>query len=154
MKFFIIGIFIVGSTIAVACPNLSGTYNENGDDGTLTLKVEQTGCEHIALTFSFVSNGQQSPSMTLSYETDGKEHNETNYNMHLEPDESMKYACEYLGERFQRTDMYNHKSTGYSSWAIDTLFLDSKGNLIGDQTKGDSNGYSGSTHDVFVRVKK
>jgi hypothetical protein len=67
--------FIAAS--ASACPNLSGHYMLQGEDGTVRYTVRQQGCERVEISIRSTYLGKESVVETQVFIVDGKPHGKT-----------------------------------------------------------------------------
>lgn len=59
---------------SMACPNLSGLYAKQYEDGLVYLKVHQVGCERVQIMDKSHYLGHQNSDVTKTFFPDGKHH--------------------------------------------------------------------------------
>jgi hypothetical protein len=88
---------------AGACPNLSGHYVLQGEDGVVHFRVIQQGCERVEIQRTNVYLGQTSAVERLVFIVDGKPHGKTGTINH------------WVGNRLQIGPTANHVYYGIDS---------------------------------------
>jgi len=88
---------------ASACPNLSGHYELQGEDGIVRYTVSQRGCDRVEIARTATYLGKTSAVETQVFIVDGKPHGETGTINH------------WVGNRLQIGPTANHVYYGIDS---------------------------------------
>lgn len=73
-RLFVITVLCFNASQSIACPNLSGRYGKQYEDGMVYFNVRQVGCEKVQINDESYYLGKQNPDTAKIFLPDGKRH--------------------------------------------------------------------------------
>ena len=116
---------------APECPNLTGRYRLNGEDGYVAITITQPNCQSITIDWMIYSYRDTTPG-THTLEVDGRFRRKQQW---FGRTDSTWIAASWRGEHLEITSNEARDGSGPVSWEL-ALGLTAKGNLCVGQRPG------------------